>query len=695
MKAEELERLKADHVELLKMHAKVGCEFVSQKVPTIVIPSDIVKWIDDGMRLATDLQAATNSLVSAYDRYEEYETIIDQLKTIDPIVAAGAIDVKKLSENVRKMDENMIRKHKSWRIILKALAAAFDMNIHESDDDVETNDTEDDEVKKLQQTFPKIMRELSGRLSEIGDTDRQIMVPGFPLEQFKITKRGDIIDRTVDRPVKLYSRTDKPALFRARNAATGKVETVSIDDIKIPEGYSVTVPKTTNNDDDEKPISAKTNNGWIQLNIDKLPEDRFVYNKTTGEIVDRRTGLKVTKRQYRDGMKYLFDIDGKITYIRCSDVEEMFNEPKQEPKPEAEKEQPKEQPQVPRTILIDCKPLDWLGPLIDTRRYLIYSDGRIQDTKANKPVFPVNSCQVILEAIDGSKGTWNIHELVWSAFHPDDRGKIRVSGGVFKINGHADDNRLSNLVFKPTTVQVVNSLTNLPTQTTNMTGGKQEEKPKLDESVKVESRLIDWIAGIDPSKYSISRDGTIVNNHAGGKEIVSKMHAGKRVVKLQGKKGKNATYAIADLVNRAYPDQPHAIRSSGKFRIEDVTRPLDRNTVVDEPTEETSESERMIPVDWIDGIPATKYLVSEQGYVFNTISGKRIVPNASGTINMSDSIDKGSRKLRIHMKMESLIWKAFHAEDRQLEKVYLEHIDGDSANCAIKNLRKKIVDRKR
>jgi hypothetical protein len=61
---------------------------------------------------------------------------------------------------------------------------------------------------------------------------------------------------------------------------------------------------------------------------------------------------------------------------------------------------------------------------------------------------------------------------------------------------------------------------------------------------------------------------------------------------------------------------------------------------------------------------------------------------------MSDSIDKGSRKLRIHMKMESLIWKAFHAEDRQLEKVYIEHVDGDTANCAIENLRKKIVDRK-
>lgn len=602
MKAEELKKLKEEHAELLKLHAKVGSEFVAKKVPTIVIPSDIVKWIDDGMQLATSLQAATNSLVTAYDRYEEYEAIIDQLKTIDPIVSAGAIDVNKLAANVRNMDENMIRKHKSWRMLLKALAAAFDLDI-QTENDITSVETKND---------------------------------------------------------------DTP------------------DDKDDPEKPSAEVQK--------KNIADEPNGIWIQLNMDKLPDDRYVYNKATGEIVDRRTGLKVTKRPYKDGMKYLFDIDGKIVYIRCADVEALFN-PKQEPKPEAAtKEQPKEHEPLTRKILSECKPLDWLGPLIDTRRYIIFSDGRIQDTKTGKPVFPVNSCQAILEAIDGSKGTWNIHELVWAAFHPDDRNKIRVSGGVFKINGHADDNRLTNLVFKPSTTQVVNSLTNLPTQATNMTGGKSEEKPKLDESAKVESRLIDWIAGIDPSKYSISRDGKIVNNHAGGKEIVSKMHSGKRVVKLQGKKGKNATYTVADLVNKAFPDQPHAIRSSGKFRIEDVTKPL--TTVVDEPTKETPESERMIPVDWIDGIPVTKYLVSEQGYVFNTISGKRIIPNASGTINMSDSIDKGSRKLRIHMKMESLIWKAFHAEDRQLEKVYIEHIDGDTANCAIKNLRKKIVDRK-
>lgn len=671
-----IEELRSTQSELMIQHAEVGCALIDKD-----LPAEAADWINEGVSIATKMNDDTARQLMTI---ENTDKIIQNLSIMDSALLEGAVDLKKISENSDKLKESVHRNHTTWRIVLKAIAAALELNIETKPVEPVVEETKSD-LPKLQPSFPKMLPELSKRLSAIRESDRQIIIPGFPLEQFKITKSGDIIDRTVDRAVKPTLRNGVPELFQARNAATGKIETVSINDIKIPEGYSVTVPKTTNKADEPIGIWVPLNMNKL-LNMGKLPEDRYVYNKASGEIVDRRTGLKVTKRSYKDGAKYLFDIDGKLAYVRCSHVEALFNEP--EKPEEASKEPPKEQAQVPpRKILIEYKPLDWLGPLIDTHRYLIFSDGRIQDTKAGKPVFPVNSCQVVLEAIDGSKGTWNIHELVWSAFHPDDRNKIRVSGGVFKINGHADDNRLTNLVFKPNTTQVVNSLTNLPTQTTNMTGGKQEE-PKLDESVKVESRLIDWIAGIDPSKYSISRDGKIVNNHAGGKEIVSKMHAGKRVVKLQGKKGKNATYTVADLVNRAYPNQPHAVRSSGKFRIEDVTKPLDA-IASKEP------SEKVIPVDWIDGIPSTKYIVSEQGYVLNTISGKRIIPNASGTINMSDSIDKGSRKLRIHMKMESLIWKAFHAEDRQLEKVYLEHIDGDASNCAIENLRKKIVDKKR
>lgn len=428
--------------------------------------------------------------------------------------------------------------------------------------------------------------------------------------------------------------------------------------------------------------------GWEWLDVyhinPKLQLNRYIVNNETEEVVDTVTGYQVESKVFKDGEKLLFKtIDRNVVYVRKSLI---FAAKETEAKPKK-----------PACSLVSSKMLDW-NSHIDKTRYRIYADGRIEDTKTDKFLKPIDGCSVRLETINRCKGVWLIHELVWAAFHPEDLPNIRKTGNVYRINGRVDDNRLSNLVFKTNVVSstMTNNKMNAPTETKTDGDDTLKEVPKAtkqssEEKIpKVEYRCIDWISGIDGSRYSITRDGTVVDNRYRAKPVVPKMFNGKRVVKLIGKRNKTATYTIADLLNHAFPDQPQAVRSSGKFRIEDVTRPL--NKVAD--TKETATSERMIPVDWIDGIPVTKYLVSEQGYVFNTISGKRIIPNASGTINMSDSINRGSRKLRIHMKMESLIWKAFHAEDRRLEKVYIDHIDGDASNCAIENLRKKIVDRK-
>lgn len=433
--------------------------------------------------------------------------------------------------------------------------------------------------------------------------------------------------------------------------------------------------------------------GWEWLDVyhinPKLQRNRYIVNNETEEVVDTVTGYQVESKVFKDGEKLLFKtVDRNVVYVRKSLI---FTAKETEAKPNK-----------PACPLVSSRMLDW-NSHIDKTRYRIYADGRIEDTKTDTFLKPIDGCSIRLETINRGKGVWLIHELVWAAFHPEDLSNIRKTGNVYRINGRVDDNRLSNLIFKVNVVSSTmptNNKMNAPTETktdgddTLKEAPKDTKQPIEEKKPKVEYKCIDWIPGIDISRYSIMRDGTVVDNRYSAKPLVPKMLNGKRVVKLIGKQNKTATYTIADLLNHAFPDQPQAIRSSGKFRIEDVTRPLDRNTVAGEVTKETSESERMIPVDWIDGIPSTKYLVSDQGYVFNTISGKRIIPNASGTINMSDSIDKGSRKLRIHMKMESLIWKAFHAEDRQLEKVYLEHIDGDTSNCTIKNLRKKTVDRK-
>ena len=783
-----IEELRSTQSELMIQHAEVGCALIGKDLPV-----EAADWINEGVSIATKMNDATSRQLMTI---ENADKIIQNLSIMDSELLEGAVDLKKISENSKKLKESIRRNHITWRIVLKAIAAALDLKIETKPTEPIVEETKTD-LPKLQQTFPKMLPELSKRLSAIRESDRQIVIPGFPLEQFKITKSGDIIDRTVDRAVKPTLRNGIPELFQARNAATGKIETVPIKEITLPPGYSIAAyptddlvervfkpldvisiqskgkldtgfvndftppwvrikfpglkgvymynPEThivvngftgqvVNRTMDGKqftfpgklipcedifnkyPMSTCDENSetsseeWLPLNIDdRLPKNRFVYNKNTREVVDRRTGMKVEWRPFGDGTYYLFDVDHDVINVKCEEIDKLFGKPvittSDTTTESVTKTAPKEDLKIPpRKIIIEAKPIDWLGPMIDTTRYKIYSDGSIEDTLANHPVVPFDGCKVKLQSINGSEGIWNLHELVWAAFHPDDRTKIRVTGSVFKINGHINDNRLSNLVFKPSTTVPTTTTVNSPTQINlkendSIKEHTHERKPDDDGS-----RYIDWIPGVDPTKYTISRDGKVRNRHANSKEVSSKFHAGKLCIKLQGKKGRNATYTIADLVNKAFPDQPEAIRSSGKFRIEDVTKPFDFNTYSnvskekEDPVKETpttdTESERKIPVDWIDGIPSTKYLVSEKGYVFNTISGKKIIPNASGTINMSDSIDKGSRKMRIHMKMESLIWKAFHAEDRQLEKVYLEHIDGDVTNCAIKNLRKKIVDRK-
>ncbi|MBO4736454.1 MAG: hypothetical protein J5614_08665 [Paludibacteraceae bacterium] len=784
-----IEEIKNAQSELMIQHAEVGCALLGKD-----LPAEAADWINNGVSIATKMNDATARQLMTI---ENTDKIIQNLSVMDSELLEGAVDMKKLSENSEKLKQSIRRNHVTWRIVLKAIAAALDLNIG-TKTEVSVNDVEKVEetkdVPKLQQSFPQMLPEFGKKLSAIRDTDRQIIVPGFPLEQFKITKSGEIIDRTVDRAVKPTLRNGVPELFQARNASTGKIETVPIKEITLPEGYSVAVSHSETSEilkrvfdaaneviavesksdkpdvgfmNDFKPpwvriemrglngvymynpethmvvngysglIVDRTMDGksfrfptklipceeifnkypappkkaeepetdnkseWLPLNMDKLPEDRFIYNKNTKTVVDRRTGLKVGWRPYKDGTKYIFDVDGKCIYIRCADVEAMFDKPNPiAPKPDKPQESvkkiepPKEDLKIPpRKIIIEAKPIDWLGPMIDTTRYKIYSDGSIEDTVEKKPIVPFEACKVRLQAINGDYGIWNLHELVWAAFHPEDRTKIRVTGSVFKINGHIDDNRLSNLIFKPSTTVPVTSTVNSPTQVNlKETDVVKEHKEHEDTEIDDGSRYIDWLPGVDPTKYTISRDGKVRNRHAHSKEVSSKLHAGKLCVKLQGKKGKNATYTVADLVNKAFPDQPEAIRSSGKFRLEDVTKPFDFNTYSnatnEEPVKETPvDDDGFVFIDWIPDIAATRYKINSDGVIKNAEINEPISifkhTIADPTRVASLRMDNGGRRNFI---VKHLVWRAFHPEDRHLTKIRLRQIDGDPENVSLDNI---------
>lgn len=797
-----IEELRSTQSELMIQHAEVGCALVGKD-----LPAEAADWINEGVSIATKMNDATARQLMTI---ENTDKIIQNLSIMDSELLEGAVDLKKISENSEKLKESIRRNHVTWRIVLKAIAAALDLKIETKPTEPVVEETKSD-LPKLQQTFPKMLPELSKRLSAIRESDRQIVIPGFPLEQFKITKSGDIIDRTVDRAVKPTLRNGIPDLFQARNAATGKIETVPIKEITLPPGYSIAaytddliermrkpldvisieskgkldtgfvndftppwvrikfpglkgvymynpethvvvngftgqvVDRTMDGKQFTFPgklipcedIAAKYPmptcdensetgfEGWLPLNNDKLPKDLFVYNKTTREVVDRRTGMKVEWRPFGDGTYYLFDVDGEVVGVKCEEIDELFNKPvalksvktkesvtKSEsepvaPKPDKTTESvtktaPKEDLKIPpRKIIIEAKPIDWLGPMIDTARYKIYSDGSIEDTLANRPVVPFDGCKVKLQSINGSEGIWNLHELVWAAFHPDDRTKIRVTGSVFKINGHVNDNRLANLVFKPSTTVPTTTTVNTPTQVNLKENDAIKEHTHERKPDDDGSRYIDWIPGVDPTKYTISRDGKVRNRHANSKEVSSKLHAGKLCIKLQGKKGRNATYTVADLVNKAFPDQPEAIRSSGKFRIEDVTKPFDFNTYSnaskdeEEPVKETptadtkSDNDGFVFIDWISDINPTRYKINKDGDIINTETDKPVnrFQNTvtDPTKSVSLRLDNGKRR---NFTAKLLVWKAFHPEDRNLSKFRLKQIDGNADNLSLSNLRR-------
>lgn len=779
-----IEELRSTQSELMIQHAEVGCALIGKD-----LPAEAADWINEGVSIATKMNDATARQLMTI---ENTDKIIQNLSIMDSELLEGAVDLKKISENSEKLKESIRRNHTTWRIVLKAIAACLDLNIETKPvEPVVVEETKSD-LPKLQQSFPKMLPELSKRLSIIRESDRQIIVPGFPLEQFKITKSGDIIDRTVDRAVKPTLRNGVPDLFQARNAATGKIETVPIKEITLPPGYSIAAytddliermrkpldvisieskgkldtgfindftppwvrirfpglkgvymynPEThvvvngftgqvVDRTMDGKqftfpgklipcedifskyPMSTDKNSetgfeGWLPLNIYKLPKNRFVYNKTTREVVDRHTGMKVEWRPFGDGTYYLFDVDNDVIDVKCEEIDELFGRPVT-PKPDMTTESvtktaPKEDLKIPpRKIIIEAKPIDWLGPMIDTTRYKIYADGSIEDTLVHQPIVPFEGCKVKLQSINGSEGIWNLHELVWAAFHPDDRTKIRVTGSVFKINGRIDDNRLSNLVFKPSSTVPTTTTVNSPSQVNLKENDvikehkSHERKPDDDGS-----RYIDWIPGVDPTKYTISRDGKVRNRHANSKEVSSKLHAGKLCIKLQGKKGRNATYTVADLVNKAFPDQPEAIRSSGKFRLEDVTKPFDFNTFSDvskekeEPVKETpitdtkSDDDGYVFIDWISDINPTRYKINEDGDIVNTETDKPVnrFQNTvtDPTKSVSLRLDNGKRR---NFTAKLLVWKAFHPEDRNLSKFRLKQIDGNADNLTLSNLRR-------
>lgn len=218
----------------------------------------------------------------------------------------------------------------------------------------------------------------------------------------------------------------------------------------------------------------------------------------------------------------------------------------------------------------------------------------------------------------------------------------------------------------------------------------------------LQTRSIDWLARIDRSKYSIRNDGQVINNHRGGQIVLSFMKDGGRCVKLKSGRH-NVTICIRKLMEKAFPEIACINQEKQTINIEAVTKELDIKNDIANPEEKTYSDMKQemnqifndtefVFVDWYDDIPKGKYQVFKSGRIFDVVAGKDVIASKkSGALKLSSSIGnrkKGVRQTCHQMTPGTLVWKAFHPEDRNMTKVYLHYIDGDQNNVSLDNLRR-------
>lgn len=135
------------------------------------------------------------------------------------------------------------------------------------------------------------------------------------------------------------------------------------------------------------------------------------------------------------------------------------------------------------------------------------------------------------------------------------------------------------------------------------------------------------------------------------------------------------------------------------FKFEDIIRaakgePIRATTAepespkVDEKATE-EKPERFQYVNWINGLPKTKYKVFESGRIYDTVSGENVTSSGEKiTLSSGDVASKtpGVQSAKFAFTRQSLVYRAFHPEVRDMIKLHIKFKDGNRKNCALSNL---------
>ncbi len=138
----------------------------------------------------------------------------------------------------------------------------------------------------------------------------------------------------------------------------------------------------------------------------------------------------------------------------------------------------------------------------------------------------------------------------------------------------------------------------------------------------------------------------------------------------------------------------HGSNVEDLFRFEEIIKAArgadeskPENQTMDE--KEPRQEERFRFVDWIDGLPKTKYKVFQDGRVYDTVYGEFIT--VSGELVTLSAGDRESRTPGVHsahfkFTRQSLVYRAFHPEVRDRIKLRIQFKDGNRKNCELSNL---------
>lgn len=182
------------------------------------------------------------------------------------------------------------------------------------------------------------------------------------------------------------------------------------------------------------------------------------------------------------------------------------------------------------------------------------------------------------------------------------------------------------------------------------------------------------IGEYDPERFCITPSNNLLDRFKGTIVRTQRMH-GKEFVELKdfidGRLvGKPKTFAMEEILMKAE-----------KIRNQPTPEPM------------PAEEDTFVYVDWIPDLPKRKYKVYKSGRVYDTVNEQWMQPTARNTINLSagDTMSKtrGVTCFKTQFMLSSLVWKAFHPENRDLKKIIVNFIDGNPRNCRLDNLVRK------